>query len=109
MAAAAMGAPCEGQGERGTDSTVADMLAGYDVFVLLLELFFIFIFGVYSYSVGARCLLCWGVIGLFVTDCAIPMDSLFLVLGGDSGRQIKRKDVNTIFGLGKKRKKRKAV
>ena len=28
---------------------------------------------------------------------------------GDSGRQIKRKDVNTIFGLGKKRKKRKAV
>ena len=37
--------------------------------------------GVYSYSVGARCLLCWGVIGLFVTDCAVPMDSLFLVLG----------------------------
>ena len=37
---------------------------------------------VYSYSVGARCLLCWGVIGLFVTDCAIPMDGLFLVLGG---------------------------
>ena len=31
------------------------------------------------YSVGARCLMCWGVIGPFVTDCAIPMDSLFLV------------------------------
>ena len=47
--------------------------------------------GVYSYSVGVRCLLCWGVIGLFVTDCAIPMDSLFPVLGGFRPANLKGK------------------